>query len=54
MVLLNANVQSYLGEIKSNHLDSFDFLERMIDIPQLDLLLCAWLVNSKFSHTNFG
>jgi hypothetical protein len=51
MVLLNANVQSYLGEIKTNHRDSFDFLERMIDIPQVDLLACAWLVNSKFSAT---
>ena len=51
MVLLNANVQSYLGEIKTNHRDSFDFLERMIDIPQVDLLACAWLVNSKFAST---
>jgi hypothetical protein len=50
-VLLNANVQSYLGEIKTNHRDSFDFLERMIDIPQVDLLACAWLVNSKFAST---
>ena len=31
--IMNANVQSYLGEIRSSHKDSLNFLERMIDIP---------------------
>ena len=49
--ILNANVQSYLGEIRLSHRDSIDFLEQMIDIPQVDLLTCAFLVNSKFDHS---
>jgi hypothetical protein len=40
-----------LGEIRSSHKVSLHFLERMIDIPQVDLLACALLVNSKFDHT---
>lgn len=36
-VLMNSNVQSYLREIRSGHQDSLDFLERMINIPQVDL-----------------
>jgi hypothetical protein len=32
--IMNANVQSYLGEIRLSHKDSLDFLERMIDIPR--------------------
>ena len=43
--------QSYLGEIRSSHKDSLDFLERTINTPQVDLLTCALLVNSKFNHT---
>ena len=39
--LMNTNVQSYLGEIRSSHHDFLDFLEQMIDIPQVDLLTCA-------------
>jgi hypothetical protein len=49
--ILNANVQSYLREIRSSHKGSLDFLERMIDISQVDLLTCARLVNSKFDHS---
>ena len=47
---MNANVQSYLGEIWSNHDDSLNFLQWMIDTSQVDLLTCALLVNSKFNH----
>lgn len=48
--LMNMNVQSYLEEIRSSHHLSLDFLEWMIDIPQVDLLTCALLVNSKFDR----
>lgn len=46
--LMDANMQSYLGEIWLSHRDPLDFLERMIDIPQVNLLSCALLVNSRF------
>jgi hypothetical protein len=51
LAVLNANIQGYLGELKTVFRDSTDYLDRLIDIPQVDLLACAWFANSKYDPT---
>jgi hypothetical protein len=51
LAVLNANVQGYIGELKTIFHDSTDYLDRLIDIPQVDLLACAWFANNKFDPT---
>jgi hypothetical protein len=51
LIILNANVQGYIGKLKTVFWDSTDYLDHLIDIPQANLLACAWFANSKFDPT---
>jgi hypothetical protein len=51
LAVLNANVHGYIGELKTVFCNSTDYLDCLIDLPQVDFLACAWFTNIKFEPT---